>query len=225
MSDTPAPKIYGALARVMAEVGHVGKERKNQQQGYTFRGIDDVMAAVQQVLAKHGVVVVPQVIERERDEGTTKSGGKMTHVRFLVDHHFFAEDGSSVVARTVGEAMDTADKSSNKAMSAALKYALVETLMIPTYEADRDTEEETPEMHRAQPAQQPQRQPPPRPPVQGQAAANPLANATPEDLRAEIGLAKTVDDIKKLSQVIGKGHALREELNDRYKAITAQRAA
>lgn len=139
-------KIYGALAAVMAEVGHVGKERKNLQQNYQFRGIDDVMAACQPVLAKHGVVVVPRVMEREREERQSKSGGAMFHVRFVVEHLFYANDGSNVACVTVGEAMDSGDKASNKAMSAALKYALVETLMIPTYEADRDTEDASPEV-------------------------------------------------------------------------------
>lgn len=139
-----AGAIYVQLAKVMGEVGAVGKTRKNPQQGYQFRGIDDVMAHVQDLLAKHCVVVVPRVVEREREMLDTKSGGKMSSVRLLVDHTFYAEDGSSVVCTTLGEAMDSGDKASNKAMSAALKYALTQTLMIPTYEAERDTEEASP---------------------------------------------------------------------------------
>lgn len=137
-------QIYSALAKVMAEVGVVGKARKNAAQGYQFRGIDDVVAHIQQVMAAQGVVVVPRVVEREREVVQTKSGGAMASVRLLVEHSFFAQDGSSVTATTLGEAMDSGDKASNKAMSAALKYALTETLLIPTYEADRDTEEASP---------------------------------------------------------------------------------
>lgn len=139
-------EIYEALSKVMAEVGAVGKERKNQVQGYQFRGIDDVMAAVQGVLSRHGVVCVPRVREREREVVTTAKGGTMASVRLLVDHHFVAKDGSEVVCTTLGEAMDSGDKASNKAMSAALKYALTFTLCIPTYEADADTEEQSPQM-------------------------------------------------------------------------------
>lgn len=146
MSETKSGEIYGAMARVMEEVGSVGKSRQNPQQGYKFRGIDDVMAHVQGVLAKHGVVVVPFVQSVEREMIATKSGGSMASVRAIIDHTFYAKDGSSVVARTIGEAMDSGDKASNKSMSAALKYALVETLMIPTYEVDRDTEEASPAM-------------------------------------------------------------------------------
>lgn len=139
-------KIYGALARVMADVGTVSKRRKNQQQGYQFRGVDDVVAHVQDVMAEHGVVCVPCVLEREREMVATKSGGQMASVRLLVAHHFYAEDGSSVTCTTLGEAMDSGDKASNKAMSAALKYALTETLLIPTYEVERDIEEASPQM-------------------------------------------------------------------------------
>ena len=141
-----AGEIFAAMSRVMAKVGVVGKSRKNPQQGYQFRGIDDVMAHCQGVLAEEGVVCIQFVQSAEREVIPTKSGGSMASVRLLIDHTFFAKDGSSIVARTLGEAMDSGDKASNKAMSAALKYALTGALMIPTYEADRDTEEQSPEM-------------------------------------------------------------------------------
>ena len=145
------PQIYAALAKVMGDVGAVGKARValprgNAQQGYQFRGIDDVVAHVQNVMASHGVVCVPEVVEREREVVQTKSGGTMASVRLLVRHTFYAADGSHVACVTLGEAMDSGDKASNKAMSAALKYALTETLLIPTYEVDRDTEEQSPQM-------------------------------------------------------------------------------
>ena len=178
MSETmKSGQIYGALAKVMGEVGVVGKSRKNPQQGYQFRGIDDVVAEVQEVLARHGVVVAPRVIDREREMIATKSGGTMASVRLLVEHTFYAADGSSVVATTLGEAMDSGDKASNKAMSAALKYALTETLMIPTRESDRDTEESSPEMAAHPPAVTlpAQRTSTSRPPTAAKPAASPVA--------------------------------------------------
>lgn len=152
-------EIYTALAKVMAAVGAVTKSKKNASQGYSFRGIDDVVAHVQQVMAEAGVLCVPRVIEREREVMTTKNGGAMASVRLLVEHTFYAKDGSSVLCTTLGEAMDSGDKASNKAMSAALKYALTETLLIPTYEVDRDTEEASPVI--AAPAPPPQMKPQP----------------------------------------------------------------
>lgn len=136
--------VTKAIVAVMKEVGAIGKNRTNPSQNYKFRGIDDVMAHVQDVMAKHGLICVPKVREREREMVDTKSGGRMASVRLLVDHEFRAEDDSFVTCTTLGEAMDSGDKASNKAMSAALKYALTETFMIPTYEADRDTESASP---------------------------------------------------------------------------------
>lgn len=182
MSDTP--KIYAALAAVMADVGAVGKSKKNVQQGYQFRGVDDVVAHVQDVMATRGVVCVPRVVEREREMVDTKSGGKMASVRLLVEHTFFAADGSSVTCTTLGEAMDSGDKASNKAMSAALKYALTETLLIPTYEVDRDTEEHSPQFAPKTPPSKPV--PPPAP----ASKPSPPSNVTPMGATLEAQIAE-----------------------------------
>src|SRR3990167_889385 len=138
--------IFKAMHAVMSEVGVIGKDRKNPQQGYSFRGIDDVLAVLQPLFIKHGIFCMPKVLKAEREVLATKSGGTMASVRLLVEHTFFAADGSSVYATTYGEAMDAGDKASNKAMSAALKYALTESFAIPTKESDRDTEEASPEL-------------------------------------------------------------------------------
>jgi hypothetical protein len=57
--------------------------------------------------------------------------GKMNATHMRVAFHFYGPAGDNVTATTLGEASDTADKASNKAMSAALKYALMQTFMIP----------------------------------------------------------------------------------------------
>jgi hypothetical protein len=167
-ATTKAPKVVSAIARVMAEVGAVGKSRKNSAQNYAFRGVDDV-AHVQEVMAKCGLVVIPRVVEREREMLASKSGGSMVSVRLLVEHTFYCEeDGSSVVCTTLGEAMDSGDKASNKAMSAALKYCLTESLLIPTYEVDRDTEDHSPQagppVATSRPLATPPKSAPPSPP-------------------------------------------------------------
>lgn len=144
VSEAKPGAIYAAMIKIMAECGVVGKMRKNPQQGYQFRGIDDVVAHLNQVMASHGVFPVPYVVTAERELMPTKAGGSMVSVRLLVDHIFTAVDGSRVTTRTLGEAMDSGDKASNKAQSTALKYSLTEVFMIPTYEADRDTEEASP---------------------------------------------------------------------------------
>jgi hypothetical protein len=125
-------QIYGLMAQVLAEVGSIGKGRRNEQQGYSFRGIDDVYEAVHPLFAKHGLFTLPRVLNEEVMERTTERGTILRFVKLTMAYDFFAPDGSHVTAEVIGEAMDAGDKASNKAMSAAQKYALIQTLCIPT---------------------------------------------------------------------------------------------
>jgi len=134
--------VYQVINKVMADINKTGiaKGRKNLQQNYAFRGIDDVYNALSSSMAAHGLVVLPRVLSRDVTERTTKSGTSLFYVVVEVEFDFVSsEDGSKHVVRTIGEAMDSADKATNKAMSAAYKYAALQTFCIPT-EGDNDSE-------------------------------------------------------------------------------------
>lgn len=143
------PKVYTAIAAVQGELATVGiaKTRRNQQgSGYNFRGIDDVYAALSPLLAKHNLVVIPRVTERVVVERQSKQGGNLFYVTVHAEFDFVsALDGSIHVAATYGEAMDSGDKATNKAMSAAYKYAAFMTFAIPT-EGDNDADNATHEV-------------------------------------------------------------------------------
>lgn len=137
------PAVYRAIASVMEDVGREGiaKGRRNQQQGYSFRGIDDVYNALAPILAKHHLIIVPRVLTREKTEQTTQKGGILFYVVVQVEFDIVcATDGSKITACTWGEAMDSADKATNKAMSAAYKYMAMQTFCIPT-EGDNDADD------------------------------------------------------------------------------------
>lgn len=141
-------QIYKAIAAVTAEIAKEGisKDRKNEQQGYRFRGIDDVYNALSPIIAKHGLVILPRVLHRECVERTTSKGGAIFYVTVEVEFDFIAaEDGSKHTVKTFGEAMDSADKATNKAMSAAYKYAAMQAFCIPT-EGDNDADASTHEI-------------------------------------------------------------------------------
>lgn len=146
------PHVYQAIAAVQGELATVGiaKTRKNTQgSGYMFRGIDDVYAALSPLLAKHSLVVVPRVLTREVIERSSKNGGALFYITVHAEFDFVsAVDGSTHTAATFGEAMDSGDKATNKAMSAAYKYAAFMTFAIPT-EGDNDSENAT---HEVEPA-------------------------------------------------------------------------
>lgn len=146
MAETSkAPMIYGAISKVMSEIGAVGKNQKNTQQNFMFRGIDAVMNAINPALIKHKVFVVPEILEQSREERTTKSGTHMIYSICRIKYTFYAEDGSSVSAITIGEGMDSGDKATNKAMAIAFKYACFQVFCIPTEEM-KDPDAESPEV-------------------------------------------------------------------------------
>lgn len=108
-----------------------------------FRGIDDVYNAVAPLLSTHGLCILPRMMTRSMVPQTSKSGGNLFYVTVEAEFDLVAsEDGSKHTIRTFGEAMDSGDKATNKAMSAAYKYALFQTFCIPT-EGDNDADATT----------------------------------------------------------------------------------
>ena len=147
-AKTTTPAVYPAIAAVMAEIAETGisKGRRNAQQGYNFRGIDDVYNALAPILSKHKLLMLPRVLRRDQVERTTAKGGALFYTTVEMEFDLVSgEDASVHTIRTVGEAMDSADKSSNKAMSAAYKYAAMQAFCIPT-EGDNDADAETHEV-------------------------------------------------------------------------------
>ena len=141
-------KVYEKIAAITAELSKIGisKDSKNQSQGYAFRGIDQVYGALSPLLAKHGLCILPRVTDRNVIERQNKSGTALFYVTLIVEFDFVAaEDGSKHTVITVGEAMDSGDKASNKAMSAAYKYAAFQAFCIPT-EGDNDADATTHEV-------------------------------------------------------------------------------
>ena len=144
-TDTPTPAVYSAIAAVMAEMSSagIGKDRKNAAQGFNFRGVDDVYNALSPVLAKHKLCMLPRVVSREVTERQTQKGGTLFYTVLLMEYDLVSGvDGSKHTIAVVGEAMDSGDKSTNKAMSAAFKYAAFQAFCIPvegTPDADAET--------------------------------------------------------------------------------------
>jgi hypothetical protein len=142
-----SPAVYAAIANVThgLALDGIAKKGKNQQQGYSFRGIEQVYGALAPLLVEHQLAIIPQVEERIESERATKNGGILysvaMRVRFVIAS---SVDGSTVDACVWGEGMDSADKATNKAMSAAYKYMAFMTFCIPV-EGMVDADSETPE--------------------------------------------------------------------------------
>ncbi len=140
-------KIFGLMGQAMREIGAIGKDSKNQQQGFMYRGIDAVMNALNPVMGKLGLFLCPEVLEQTREERQGRNGGTLLYSILKIKYTLYAPDGSSVSCVVIGEGMDSGDKASNKAMSVAMKYAAFQLFMIPTEEMidpDAETHEVAP---------------------------------------------------------------------------------
>lgn len=136
--------IYGKMASILRETKAITKSEKNQQQGFKFRGIDNVMNELHELFAKNEVFILQEVQGFTTENRPTKSGGTNTFTRATVKFRYITTDGSCVETVNVGEAMDSGDKGMNKAMSVALKYSLLQMFLIPT-EDPKDPDATIPE--------------------------------------------------------------------------------
>jgi hypothetical protein len=146
-------KVYQAINAVQTELAKIGisKDSRNSQgAGYNFRGIDAVYNVLSSIMASNGLCIIPRMLTRTCEERTSKSGGALFYVTVEAEFDLVSsEDGTKHTARTFGEAMDSGDKATNKAMSAAYKYMAFQTFAIPT-EGDNDADNHTHEIVKTQ---------------------------------------------------------------------------
>lgn len=135
-------EIQNRMISILKDVDYIKKDKKNAIQGFMFRGIDDMYNALHELFAKHEVFICSDVLELTREERQTQKGGNLIYTILKIRFTFHTIDGSSVESIMIGEAMDSGDKSANKAMSTALKYALMQAFLIPTEEA-KDSDNDT----------------------------------------------------------------------------------
>lgn len=144
-------KVYAAISGVacaLAEQGIRKEKKQGSQVNYAFRGIDDIYNALAPELVKHKLLILPRYTERTSVERTSKNGGALFYITVRGDFDFVStEDGSTHTVTTYGEAMDSGDKATNKAMSIAYKYAAFQAFCIPTEETAIDADAE---MHQVQ---------------------------------------------------------------------------
>ncbi|MET9555120.1 ERF family protein [Streptomyces sp. NPDC006645] len=150
-AGTPAdlPRVFQVIHGVMRDVMPVGKDQKNRQQDYSFRGVDDAMSAMAGPMRNHGCFIAPEIASHNQ----RPRGEKGTHTVIKMLYRIYGPAGDCLHVTVPGEAMDTADKSTNKAMSAALKYMLFQVFMIPVDARsidDSDRDDSVPAEHRVE---------------------------------------------------------------------------
>jgi hypothetical protein len=139
----PDAPVQARIIRIMRELKGISKGGYNQQQGFHFRGIEQLTVVLHDLCAEHGVFPLPQVLETEWSMSETKAKNPMETVRMRCQWELMGLAGDSVVAITAGEGSDTSDKATNKAATSAYKYMLLQVFMIgdPADDADGTTNE------------------------------------------------------------------------------------
>lgn len=138
-------QAINAIQKIVAKEG-LAKERSNKEQGYKFRGIDDVLNLMSPLLAEQGICTFTSILKSEVSQYQTKSGTMMNRTVVSAQIRFIdITDGSTESVEIVGEASDSADKATNKAMSAAYKYAMILTFNIPVIGEENEGDFHTPE--------------------------------------------------------------------------------
>lgn len=154
MAQERTDGILKGLQMVIEEIGAIGKNKRNDTQKYMFRGIDDVMNTLHPLLAKAHIVIIPHVLDVQRDERQSRTGQTLLYSIARISFDFVStDDGTKVTAEVVGEGMDSGDKSMNKAMSVAMKYACFQVFCIPTEEMvdpDKESHEVAPKQEAPQ---------------------------------------------------------------------------
>lgn len=135
----PRPRnIHESIVAVMREIGPIARDAENKEQKYDYRSAEAIYNRVQPLFARFGIYSTPEVIEQKRETRGTRKGTTLTWSILTVKYTFWAEDGSSAGVTVVGEGMDAGDKASNKAMTAAHKYAICQLLNVPYQLIDPD---------------------------------------------------------------------------------------
>ena len=177
------PMICSLIQKAMSKIGAIGKDSAatnyNGKMMYKFRGIDAVYNALNPVMAELGLFIIPEVLDQKREERLSSNNSNLIYSILTVKFTMYAPDGSSVAGTVIGEGMDSGDKASNKAMSAALKYFCFQTFMIPTEDmsdADAEVQEVTPVRKAPTPPKPVKNDNPPQVTVADRLPVNPVLN-------------------------------------------------
>lgn len=130
------PTVVQTMIAAMRSVTSIGKSDFNDFHRFNFRGIDTVLDHVGPAFREHGVVTLPELLSLSAETVKSSKDKPMRLTTVTVKYTFVGPAGDREVATVPGEAWDSEDKGSSKAMSVAYRTALIQVLSIPTKERD-----------------------------------------------------------------------------------------
>jgi ERF superfamily len=129
------------LAVVRRRLVYVQKRGYNPRFNYNYVTAADIAGAVGDILAELGVVVVPRLESISHEATRAQGRTEAEHVARVVMSYSFVDvdTAEEITVKTAGEGLDSGDKAPYKAMTGALKYALLQSFLLATGD---DPEEE-----------------------------------------------------------------------------------
>ena len=127
------------LAEVRRRIGYVQKRGHNERYNYNYVTAADIAGAVGDILAELGVVVIPS-LESSRTNRAHRAGPRATRIARVVMAYSFVDvdSGEEITVKVAGEGLDPGDKAPYKAMTGALKYALLQSFLLATGDDPED---------------------------------------------------------------------------------------
>ena len=124
------------FAEVRRRLGYVQKRGHNERHNYSYVTAADLAGSVGDILAELGVVVIPQ-LQSISTETPRSSSDRIARV--VMNYRFVdARSGEELTVRVPGEGADAGDKAPYKAMTGALKYALLQSFLLSTGDDPED---------------------------------------------------------------------------------------
>ncbi len=160
MSNTTSNGLYAKIARIMGRIDYLPKDGRNAHFGYAYATDRTVYDTVRKLLAEEGVAVIVSMVDAIQERYTVAGKGgdrEERHTRALFEFTLAdGETGQTVTCRWQAEAQGGDDKGINKCATAALKYWLLKTFVIPTGD---DPDGDAPASNRPLALQRPTRPP------------------------------------------------------------------
>jgi len=127
------------LAEVRRRIGYVQKRGFNERNNYSYVTAADLSGAVGDILAELGVVIIPRLesISYEPNAGGRTEVARAAQV--VMAYTFTDVDtGDEITTKVAGQGLDAGDKAPYKAMTGALKYALLQSFLLATGDDPED---------------------------------------------------------------------------------------
>lgn len=127
------------LAEVRRRIGYIQKRGHNERFNYSYVTAADIAGAVGDALAELEVVVIPRLESISHENISSNQGYPDRLTRVVMTYTFMdVNSAEELTVKMPGEGSDPGDKGPYKAMTGALKYALLQSFLIATGDDPED---------------------------------------------------------------------------------------